>query len=219
MAERSSENFPEQFGDVDKEIYRYLKPDSPSSFLLFAGAGSGKTRTLVNVLEHVKRHDLSRFIDAGAKIAVITYTNAACEEIKRRLKFDPVFSVSTIHSFAWRLIEPFNDDIREYLRRQLQDQILELQEKIDKARDKKGKTAVKNARSLDRKRKRLENIDSVSVFSYSPVLGRPGRDSLNHAEVIAMASDFILNNTLMQTLLVKKFPVLLIDESQDTDKT
>ncbi|MEF1336388.1 AAA family ATPase [Vibrio rotiferianus] len=61
--------------EVDKEIYQYLNIDDPTSFLLFAGAGSGKTRTLVNVLQAVRDNGLHRFIKAGQRIAVITYTN------------------------------------------------------------------------------------------------------------------------------------------------
>lgn len=213
------DNFPPHFDKVDKDIYHFLNLDSPSSFLLFAGAGSGKTRTLVNVLEHVKKYDINRIIDTGSRIAVITYTNAACNEIKHRLKFDPAFSVSTIHSFAWDLIKPFTEDIRDFLRDRLAEQIAELQVKIDKARDKNGITAVKNAKSRDSKQRRLEQIEEITDFSYNPTAGKPERDALNHAEVIAIASSFIANSELMQTLLINKFPILLIDESQDTDKS
>lgn len=213
------DNFPPHFDKVDKDIYHFLNLDSPSSFLLFAGAGSGKTRTLVNVLEHLKKYDINRIIDTGSRIAVITYTNAACNEIKHRLKFDPAFSVSTIHSFAWDLIKPFTEDIRDFLRDRLAEQIAELQGKIDKARDKNGITAVKNAKSRDSKQRRLEQIEEITDFSYNPTAGKPERDALNHAEVIAIASSFIANSELMQTLLINKFPILLIDESQDTDKS
>ena len=37
------------------QLFSYLNLDNPSSFLLFAGAGSGKTRTLVGVLEQMKQ--------------------------------------------------------------------------------------------------------------------------------------------------------------------
>ena len=40
---------------VDDEIYNCLNLDNPKSFFLFAGAGSGKTRTLVNVLKEFKK--------------------------------------------------------------------------------------------------------------------------------------------------------------------
>lgn len=219
MTDIRVDNFPPHFDKVDKDIYHFLNLDSPSSFLLFAGAGSGKTRTLVNVLEHLKKYDINRIIDTGSRIAVITYTNAACNEIKHRLKFDPAFSVSTIHSFAWDLIKPFTEDIRDFLRDRLAEQIAELQGKIDKARDKNGITAVKNAKSRDSKQRRLEQIEEITDFSYNPTAGKPERDALNHAEVIAIASSFIANSELMQTLLINKFPILLIDESQDTDKS
>ncbi|WP_345854168.1 UvrD-helicase domain-containing protein [Shewanella algae] len=219
MTDIRVDNFPPHFDKVDKDIYHFLNLDSPSSFLLFAGAGSGKTRTLVNVLEHVKKYDINRIIDTGSRIAVITYTNAACNEIKHRLKFDPAFSVSTIHSFAWDLIKPFTEDIRDFLRDRLAEQIAELQGKIDKARDKNGITAVKNAKSRDSKQRRLEQIEEITDFSYNPTAGKPERDALNHAEVIAIASSFIANSELMQILLINKFPILLIDESQDTDKS
>lgn len=35
---------------VDEELYACANLDSPKSFLLFAGAGSGKTRSLVGVV-------------------------------------------------------------------------------------------------------------------------------------------------------------------------
>jgi DNA helicase-2/ATP-dependent DNA helicase PcrA len=213
-----SADFPEYFEEVDKEIYSYLNLDSPSSFLLFAGAGSGKTRTLVNVLEHIKKNDIKRFIDNGSKIAVITYTNAACDEINHRLHFDPAFSVSTIHSFAWDLIKPFTEDIREFLLEKVQAKIADLQNRIDRARDKNGITAVKNARSRDSQQRRLDQLHNITEFSYSPSSGKPERDSLNHSEIIDMAATFIAESALMQRLLVNRFPILLIDESQDTNK-
>ena len=40
---------------VDDEIHTYLSFDKPSSFFLFAGAGSGKTRSLVNALKYLRR--------------------------------------------------------------------------------------------------------------------------------------------------------------------
>ena len=39
---------------VDDEIYSCLDLDNPKSFFLFAGAGSGKTRSLVEVLKRFR---------------------------------------------------------------------------------------------------------------------------------------------------------------------
>ena len=40
----------------------------------------------------------------------------------------------------------------------------------------------------------------------------------NQSEVISIAADFLNDKTLMQRILIRKYPVLLIDESQDTQK-
>lgn len=203
---------------VDKDIYNYLNMDNPKSFLLFAGAGSGKTRTLVNVLQAVRNNDLPRFIKTGKKIAIITYTNAACEEIKHRLQYDPIFVVSTIHSFVWNLIQPFTKDIKEWLEEDLQESIHNLQESINKARDPKNKTALKNQRSLNSKNKRLQDLNIINNFTYSPTSTKATTGSLTHTEVISIATTFLLEQPLFQKMLVNKFPILLIDESQDTNK-
>ncbi|MDO8311315.1 MAG: UvrD-helicase domain-containing protein, partial [Sideroxyarcus sp.] len=101
---------------VDDEIKRCLDLAAPQSFFLFAGAGSGKTKSLVSALLYVRDKFGETLRLKGQRVGVITYTNAASEEIKRRLAFDPTIDVSTIHSFAWSLIGGLNRDIREWLR-------------------------------------------------------------------------------------------------------
>jgi DNA helicase-2/ATP-dependent DNA helicase PcrA len=204
---------------VDAEIYQYLNLDDPKSFLLFAGAGSGKTRTLVNVLQEIKNKSLQRFIQNGQRIAVITYTNAACEEIQHRLNYDPIFMVSTIHSFIWNLIKPFNVDIKLWLEVKLSKDIEELIINVSKAKDKNGKTALQNSKKLESKKKRLNELSIVTNFTYSPNSIKQTTGSLNHAEVISIGAEFITNNILMKKVLVNRFPILLIDESQDTNKS
>jgi DNA helicase-2/ATP-dependent DNA helicase PcrA len=204
--------------NVDDEILEYLNLDSPRSFLLFAGAGSGKTRTLVNVLDAFKKKYAAELILRGQKVAIITFTNAACEEIKHRLKYDPLFNVSTIHSFSWDLIKPFSEDIKGWLEVDLKNKIDFLSKKIEKARNKQGKTALLDASKLSSASKRLERLKGVRSFTYSPSGGRFDKDSLNHAEVIKIATSFLSLESLMKKLLIKRYPILLIDESQDTQK-
>jgi DNA helicase-2/ATP-dependent DNA helicase PcrA len=204
--------------NVDDKILEYLNLDSPRSFLLFAGAGSGKTRTLVNVLDAFKKKYAAELILRGQKVAIITFTNAACEEIKHRLKYDPLFNVSTIHSFSWDLIKPFSEDIKGWLEVDLKNKIDLLSKKIEKARNKKGKTALLDASKLSSASKRLERLKGVRSFTYSPSGERLDKDSLNHAEVIKIATSFLSLESLMKKLLIKRYPILLIDESQDTQK-
>jgi DNA helicase-2/ATP-dependent DNA helicase PcrA len=202
---------------VDDEIYSCLDLDKPKSFFLFAGAGSGKTRSLVEVLKRFRENNIHRLRTNAQQVAIITYTNAACDEIKRRLEFDPAFSVSTIHSFAWELIKSHTIDIKSLLRVRLQKDIDELELAQSKGRA-GSKAAEDRPRQIASKRKRLESLSTVRKFTYNPNGENSGRDSLNHAEVIALTAELLLSRPLLQTILTRKFPVLLVDESQDTKK-
>ena len=92
---------------VDEEIRECFSKEDPKCFFVFAGAGSGKTRSLINILTFLDKERGESIAMNGKQIAVITYTNAACDEISRRLQYKPIFSVSTIHSFLWELIKSY----------------------------------------------------------------------------------------------------------------
>ncbi|MFL1389243.1 MULTISPECIES: ATP-dependent helicase [Pseudomonas] len=203
---------------VVEQIFKYMDLEDPQSFLLFAGAGSGKTRTLVEALELMKQRYAAKLSMSGQKIAIITYTNAACEEIKRRIFFDANFMVSTIHSFCWDLIKPFTNDIKAWLEVKLAADIEKLLSALAKSRSPSGVTAVRNQRSLASKRKRLSNLERIKSFTYSPSTSRAEKGALNHAEVLGLAAYLLANEALLRKILWNKFPVLLIDESQDTNK-
>lgn len=84
---------------VDLSISECLNPAAPKSFFLFAGAGSGKTKSLKQALEQFRATYGLEFQARSKKIAVITYTNAAADEIVERVGADSLFPISTIHSF------------------------------------------------------------------------------------------------------------------------
>lgn len=203
---------------VNDEIFECLNPDSPTSFFLFAGAGSGKTRSLVEVLEKFKEQHVDRLRRRGQRVAIITYTNAACDEIKSRLGFDAAFHVSTIHSFSWELIKPYTQDIKNWLTASLEEELADLAAKQAKTKNTTTKTYRDRDAKIESKTRRLESLNSVRKFSYNPNGENTGRDSLNHSEVIAITADSLLSRSLMQSILVRKYPILLIDESQDTKK-
>ncbi len=202
---------------VDDELFGYVDLDNPQSFLLFAGAGSGKTRSLVNILARIRTELSHRLWLRRQRVRVITYTNAACDEINRRLRFDPFVEVSTIHSFCWSLIGNFNNDIREWLRTRLTADIAELHELIAKGRP-GTKAATERALSLASKERRLARLDEITKFTYSPTGDNRGRDSLNHAEVVALAAAFLTDGSILASILINQYPILLIDESQDTNR-
>jgi DNA helicase-2/ATP-dependent DNA helicase PcrA len=85
MNVQATRNANDRDAGVVEEICQLLTKPSPQSFFLFAGAGSGKTRTLVEVLriltgivEHESGQELARALRLfGRSIRVITYTKNA----------------------------------------------------------------------------------------------------------------------------------------------
>ena len=79
-----------------------------TDFKIYAGPGAGKTTWLVNHLENVIK--CSKRLGKTGKIACITYTNVAADEIITRLNCDKSrFDISTIHSFLYRnIVKPFS---------------------------------------------------------------------------------------------------------------
>lgn len=202
---------------VDDAISACLDLDNLRSFFVYAGAGSGKTRSLVTALNRFREDSGKRLRLQGRHVGVITYTNAACDEIKRRLEFDPLVEVSTIHSFVWSLICGFHSDIRAWLKHNLAVEIAGLEEKQRKGRS-GTKAALDREKSIASKTDRLAGLERIKRFTYNPNGDNVGRDSLNHSEVIKIGSDFLVQKPLMQRILISKFPILLIDESQDANR-
>lgn len=200
--------------DADTVIQACLNLTDPTSFFLFAGAGSGKTHSLVKAIRELKKRERERLTFEGRRIAVITYTNAACEEILRRLEFDPLVEVSTIHAFAWRLIQGFDNEIREWLRIKLAQDIEKIEGELARSRG-DNKTSRGNRRKLQGKTRRLETLDEITKFIYSPTGDNRERQALNHDEVIKLTAAFAPERPLLD-VLVDRYPVVLIDESQDT---
>ena len=201
---------------VDREIESCFSASSPNNFFVFAGAGSGKTRSLINTLNFLDKEQGEKLLMKGKQIAVITYTNAACDEISRRLQYKSIFSVSTIHSFLWELIKNYQVDIKTWIMESVQKEIEELKQKQTKTS--RGKAGEKRAETIKKKTERLAKIKSIQKFSYNPNGDNVGYDSLSHSEVIKMSTEFIATEPTMQDILTSKYPILLIDESQDTKK-
>jgi DNA helicase-2/ATP-dependent DNA helicase PcrA len=203
--------------EADDLIAKCVTAVPPISFFLFAGAGSGKTRSLVQALHVIKKEISTRFRLSGRRIGVITFTKKARDEIKDRLEYDDLFAVSTIHSFAWSLIKGLNHDVREWLKINLRTEISELEEKERRGRP-GTKVSIDRRNAIVAKGERLMLLDNVKSFIYNPDGDNPERNALNHAEVIEITASFLTAKSIMQSLLVNRFPILLIDESQDTNK-
>jgi DNA helicase-2/ATP-dependent DNA helicase PcrA len=188
---------------VEQEIAACLDLEKPVSFFLFAGAGSGKTRSLVNGLIHIQRNFGTQLKLRGQRVAVITYTNAARDEIISRIKADALFHVATIHRFAWTLIEGYNKDIRNYLRTSIRENIAEVE--MAEAKGRKGtKASADRIAQIESYKRRLARLDEIRKFTYNPNGDNREKNSLNHAEVIAITAKFIGDKPTMQSILTQR---------------
>ena len=81
--------------------------DDNQNFVLQGGAGSGKTESLKRVLEHISSKHPRK------KIACITHTNLAVDEIKSRVESE--HTICTIHSFLNDLIKDYKKNIHQVI--------------------------------------------------------------------------------------------------------
>lgn len=213
----------ERDAGVVEEICGYLTEEPPRSYFLFAGAGSGKTRTLVEVLrrltgvvQHEKGGQLARRLRMyGRSIRVVTYTKNAVAVIKGRLGDNDLVGVSTIHAFCWELISGFNDDIREALVAVKQAQLEK--ETAEAAAKPRGITSAKQ-RDLDEIKADIEAFKLTDVFIYHPDRETHGAGALAHKHVLDATAWLLRHRSTLQTILKDRHPFILIDESQDTMK-
>lgn len=201
--------------DTDKELYERLSNDGTRHFVMVAGAGSGKTTSLIKALAYLENDQGEVFQSKGQKVACITFTEIAVNEIRSDIGSNPLYHVSTIHSFLWENIKPFQSNIKEWVSRRLHKKIEENQEKINNPRTRQG-TKDKATDKITRYQKQLEEINNVKNFRYGT-----GSDYTNgilgHSDILKIGPSFILEHPLMRSLIVKRYPVIFVDESQDTN--
>jgi DNA helicase-2/ATP-dependent DNA helicase PcrA len=164
------------------------------SYVLEAGAGSGKTYTLIQTINHVLETKGESIKLNNQKIVCITYTNVAKNEIIERLENNPLVIVSTIHEFLWDCIKRFN--------KQLIIQLDLLNEAMLIDKPDKYKTGLK---------------DRIKEVTYDDSGYRDfEQGSLHHDDVITLSLRMFKNYTSLTHILGQKYPYLFIDEYQDT---
>lgn len=165
--------------------------NSNSCFRIEAGAGAGKTYSLVEALEYLINTRSKYYEKQGQKVACITYTNVAAEEIRDRTDNHPMIYTDTIHAFSWSLLKVFQPALRTF--------ISELSEKWAA---------------------RIEDAGGIKSQKVIYDLGFPKADEntieLHHDDVIKLMTKF-LAKPKFKSVLKNKYPVLFIDEYQDTN--
>ena len=160
------------------------------SFIVEAGAGAGKTRTLVSALSYLLSHEAKSFLSTNQKLVCITYTNVAANEITSRINRDPLVRVSTIHEFLWSVIAPFQAELRDLI--------------IDA-----------NAAAEGRKKVDGLNLQGMAI-EYWQFPRKYERGKIGHDDVIDLSSRLFAKYPKVSRLLADRYPVIFVDEYQDT---
>lgn len=198
--------------DPDEQIKVFI--ESMTNFSVVAGAGSGKTGSLIKALNYISLSYGPTMLATGQKAACITYTNAAVAVIKKRTNLNELFLISTIHGFMWHQISGYQDDIRQAIKDHIIPQ--RIQKKQEKTKG-NSKEAIKARIQIDKLNQALTVIEYTPSFNYNES-GHSDftKGHLGHDDIIDIASHLITNNKTLRRIIGQRFPYIFIDEAQDT---
>ncbi|SBW04910.1 conserved hypothetical protein [uncultured Alphaproteobacteria bacterium] len=183
---------------------------------MVAGAGSGKTTSLIKGLASTIAIHGERLRLRRQRVACITYTEIAAEEIWVDVGNTPLVHVSTIHSFFWLIARGFQQDIADWVVNRIDERIGELRHDAANFGPRvQQKTKDKNARDIVRYAQQREAITQVRTFTYGTGSDY-AKGILGHDDIIKMVSQLITHRPLFRTLVAQQFPFIFVDESQDT---
>lgn len=160
---------------------------SGCSFRVEAGAGSGKTYSLNKVIEWIQANKWSEYSRKKQNVVCITYTNAAVDVIAERLSKESFIIPSTIHSFAWNAIKQYQGFLINI---------------------------VANDPDFV-----ADEGDFVAVNEVTYTLGHRYKENgiqyLYHDDVLKLFCK-LLDNAKFRRVFADKYPLILIDEYQDS---
>lgn len=174
-----------------RQIFHLI--DNGKNFLLSGGAGSGKTYSLVSVISQVIAENPT------AKVACMTYTNAAVKEIEERVNHKNL-NVSTIHDFLWDNIKHFQKELKEAI--------------------------ISLANNEETDRISIDNINPVPDNFYDDLSDgvqykefvRLRDGIISHDELLIVACHLFEKYPKLSSIVKDKYKFIFIDEYQDTSK-
>lgn len=181
--------------EVEK-VFEVIKQGQ--NFILEGGAGSGKTYSLISIIEKISIEEPKK------SIVCITYTNNAVAEIKSRIINDNLW-VSTIHEFIWRVIGNFQKEIKECLVELINDDAQNLF------------ITPKEISSEDFIS--LDYFDGVRVDYaewYSMSITEQNKVQISHDHVLIVAEKMFSKYKKLCDILANTANYIFVDEYQDT---
>lgn len=164
------------------------------SFILEAWAGSWKTYTLIQTIKLLLEKFWDNFAEKWQKIACITYTNVAKDELVKRLDYNELVEINTIHEFLWSIISNYQSNLKK--------ELLKYHETFDE----------------DKKNSNLEELLLKKNITYWKYWRRLDRLEIGHDDVINLSVWLFNTYPKLKKILINKFPYFFIDEYQDTFK-
>ncbi|MCM1438013.1 MAG: AAA family ATPase [Roseburia sp.] len=159
------------------------------SFRVEAGAGSGKTYSLNKAIEWLQANRQKEYCKNKQKVICITYTNAAVEVIAERLSNNSFVMPSTIHSFAWNAISQYQSTLIKF---------------------------IESDESFQNDEGEFEKISEVK-YTLGHRYKENGTQYLYHNDVLKLFT-LLLDNSKFRRIFADKYPLILIDEYQDSYK-
>ncbi|WP_343086143.1 ATP-dependent helicase [Streptococcus parasanguinis] len=184
---------------VEPEVEKVLEViKQGQNFILEGGAGSGKTYSLISIIEKISMEEPKK------SIVCITYTNNAVAEIRARIINDNL-RVSTIHDFIWHVIENFQKEIKECLVELINDdaQIL----------------FVAPKEVLGEELISLDYFDGVRVEYtewYSMSITEQNKVQISHDHILIVAEKMFSKYKKLSDILKDTANYIFVDEYQDT---
>lgn len=164
--------------------------DDGLSFVFEAGAGAGKTYSLVAALRHLLSCHGRELQRSNRYVACVTYTNVARDMILAQTDGHPAVYCDTTHAFVWLLISPFQKQLCAF--------VPELQGWAE----------------------RRDELIEAQVESANYALGRRSVNgksvSLHHDDIFPLFIRLMDSPKFVSTVR-SRFPVILVDEYQDTN--
>ena len=186
--------------DEVKEILQCI--ENKKNFILTGGAGSGKTHSLVLLIQEIGR------LYPNKSIICITYTNNAVAEIKSRISNDKLF-VSTIHEFLWKIIKKYQKELKETMI----ELIYSEEEKYKKF------TLPKDNLEKNEMKINLEYfLNSEIVYDEYYSLKSEEDSKIGHDEVLLIAEKMFEKYSKLCDILKDNANFIFIDEYQDTSE-
>ena len=176
---------------LEQEVQNALSHiDDGDNFLLSGGAGSGKTYSLVQLINQLIKEQPDK------SVACITYTNAAVREIEERINHKNL-SVSTIHDFLWDNIKHFQKELKLSLINLINDE----------------SSRINNPEEYDLKGDYFNSLsEGIQYKEYVNVKN----GIISHDEVLLLANYIFENYPRLSDILKDKFRFIFLDEYQDT---